>query len=96
MIKKCIALSRQTIINYAMNSKLSNTLQDNDLQELAKQGFAIRPIRKLPQVTFFQLKLNGKIYIRGYYDRRLKKYCCICYDDANKWLFFSGDKLVAL
>lgn len=88
--------ARQTIKNYTMSTKLSNSLQDNDLQELAKQGFAIRPLRKLPQGTFFQLKLNGKIYIRGYYERSLKKYCCICYDDANKWRFFPGDKLVAL
>lgn len=89
-------MPRQTINNYAMNLKKSNSLTDNDLQELAKQGFVIRPLRKLPQGTLFQLKLNGKMYIRGYYERTLKKYCCICYDDANKWCFFSGDKLVVL
>ena len=77
-------------------SKTSDTLQDNELQELAKQGFSLRPLRKLPQGTYFQLKLNGKIYIRGYYERSSKKYCCISFDDANKWRFFSGDKLVII
>ena len=74
----------------------STKRQDNELQELAKQGYAIRPIRKLPQGTYFRLKYNGKIYIRGHYERSLRKFCCVLYDDANKWRSFSGDKLVAL
>ena len=79
-----------------METKKSNTFQDNELQELAKEGFSLRPLRNLPQGTYFQLKLNGKIYIRGYYERSSKKYCCISYDDANKWRFFSGSKLVII
>ena len=78
-----------------METKKSNK-QDIELQELVNEGYAIRPLRKLPQGTYFQLKLNGKIYIRGYYERSIKKYCCICADDANKWRFFPGSKLVAL
>ena len=79
-----------------METKKSNTLKDNELQKLAKEGFTLLPIRSLPQGTYFQLKLNGKIYIRGYYERSSKKYCCISYDDANKWRFFKGDKLVII
>ena len=78
-----------------METNKSNK-QDIELQELAKEGFEIRPLRKVPQGTYFRLKLNGKIYIRGYYERSSKKYCCISYDNANKWRFFKGDKLVAL
>ena len=80
-----------------MDTTKSHTLQDNELQqELAKEGYTLAPLRKLPQGTYFQLKLNGKIYIRGYYERSSKKYCCISYDDANKWRFFPGDKLVII
>ena len=78
-----------------METKKSNK-QDIELQQLVKEGFVLRPLRQLPQGTYFRLKLNGKIYIRGYYERSSKKYCCICADDANKWRFFPGDKLVAL
>ena len=70
--------------------------QDIELQELVNEGYAIRPLRKLPQGTYFRLKLNGKFYIRGYYERSIKKYCCICGDNANKCRFFAGSKLVAL
>ena len=84
------------LINQHRSYMETTKKQANELQELAQEGFSIRPLRKLPQGTYFRLKLNGAIYIRGYYERSSKKYCCICESNANKWRFFSGDKLVAL
>ena len=56
-------------------------------------------LKSLKQGEWFTKKAidepnGGQVWIRGEYDRELKKYCCYCWGDVNKYCFISGTKAV--
>lgn len=51
-------------------------------------------ISELKKGDFFKLSENGCVYVRGSYDRSLKKYECYKYDDVNSFRCFKGCKEV--
>lgn len=52
-------------------------------------------IKSLKPGDFFKLSPNSKtVYIRGAYDRSLRKYECQKYDDINAWQYLRGDRTV--
>lgn len=53
-------------------------------------------LRKVKQGEFFKLSENGRVYIRGYYERSCKKYEAIWYDDLNHESFIKGSRIVII
>lgn len=51
-------------------------------------------IRELKRGDYFRLKPNGKEYVRGYYDRSLKKFSYYDFFDVNNEHFAKGSKTV--
>lgn len=51
-------------------------------------------LRKVKQGEFFKLSENGKVYVRGYYERSCKKYEVYLYDDINHESFIKGSRIV--
>lgn len=51
-------------------------------------------LRKVKQGDFFKLSENGKVYVRGYYERSCKRYEAYLYDDVNHESFFKGSRIV--
>ena len=52
------------------------------------------PLKSLKPGAFFRLSSSGKVYIKGPYDRQLKKYECQHADDMNSWTYFKTTKPV--
>lgn len=49
-------------------------------------------VKELKKGEYFTRKeiahpTEKQVYIRGEYDRELKKYCCARFDDINTWIF---------
>lgn len=51
-------------------------------------------LRKVKQGDFFKLSENGKVYVRGYFERSCKRYEAYLYDDINHESFFKGSRIV--
>ena len=51
-------------------------------------------LRKVKQGDFFKLSENGKVYVRGYFERSTKKYEVFLYDDINHESFIKGSRIV--
>ena len=51
-------------------------------------------LRKVKQGDFFKLSENGKVYVRGYFERSIKKYEVYLYDDINHESFIKGSRIV--
>ena len=51
-------------------------------------------LRKVKQGEFFKLSENGRIYIRGYYERSCKRYVAYWFDDVNHESFIKGSRIV--
>lgn len=52
-------------------------------------------IKLLKKGEFIKRKEDSKVvYIKDYYDRATKSFCCIDYNDINKWVFIKADKVV--
>lgn len=52
-------------------------------------------LRDLPKGEFFALKPSSiRVYIRGDYDRELKKFECQSTMDISECKYYKGDKLV--
>lgn len=51
-------------------------------------------LRKVKQGEFFKLSENGKVYVRGYFERSAKKYEVYMYDDINHESFIKGSRIV--
>ena len=51
-------------------------------------------LRKVKQGDFFKLSENGKVYVRGYFERSCKKYEAYLYDDVNHESFIKGSRIV--
>ena len=49
-------------------------------------------ISELRKSDFFKLSENGCVYVRGDYDRSLKKYVCYKFDDINSFRYLKGSK----
>lgn len=49
----------------------------------------ITTIKSIKEGEFFKLTENGRVYVRGYYERSLRKYEAYLYDDVNHETFFS-------
>ena len=56
----------------------------------------MKSIKQLKKGELFRLSEspNGRVYIRGEYDRSLRKYMCGVRDDISETRLFKGDKLV--
>lgn len=54
------------------------------------------PLRQLTKGELFRLKdtENAPVWVKDYYDRGSKRWCCYKYEDVNHWNFFLGDKIV--
>lgn len=51
-------------------------------------------VKSLKPGDFFKLSPTSKtVYIRGAYDRSLRKYECQKYDDINSWQYLRGDRI---
>ena len=95
VIKKVVYLQRKTTKKRSyMETKNAKTLKNNELQELSKLGYVVRPIRDLKLGEIFQLKVDGSLFVRDHYVPSSKKYCVSKYDDAMACRYLSGDKLV--
>lgn len=53
-----------------------------------------KKLRQLREGEYFKLSANGRVYVRGYYERSEKKYECYLYDDVNHETFLSGKREV--
>lgn len=52
-------------------------------------------IKELKKGEFLKRKADAKeVYIKDYYDRASKSFCCIAYSDINKWVFIKANKKV--
>lgn len=51
-------------------------------------------LRKVKQGEFFRLSENGKVYVRGYFERSTKKYEVYLYGDVNREKFIKGSRIV--
>ncbi len=56
-------------------------------------------IKEMKQGEFFTRKAvdvpaGRQVYIRGAYDREMKKYECQNFDDANRFIYLKGDAKV--
>lgn len=56
----------------------------------------MKTVRELKRGEFFCLteSMNGRVYIRGEYDRSTKKYLCGVFDDISESRLFKGDRKV--
>ncbi len=54
----------------------------------------MKTVEEMKIRELFRLKENGPVYVRGHYDREIKKYSCTKYDDMNFERFFAGNKTV--
>lgn len=54
------------------------------------------PLRQLANKELFRLKdtENAPVWVKDYYDRSSKRWCCYKYEDCNHFNFFIGDKIV--
>ena len=62
-----------------------------------KWNINIRPMKTIKQLKvgdFFRLRPNGKVYVRGEYERSLKRYSYYDFNDVNNVHFCRGDKSV--
>lgn len=53
-------------------------------------------VRELPKGAYFARKPTStpsakQVFIRGDYDRSQRKYECVCFDDANRFIYLKGD-----
>ena len=51
-------------------------------------------LRKVKKGEFFKLTENGKVYVRGYYERSCKRYEAYLYDDVNHESFIKASRIV--
>lgn len=56
-------------------------------------------VKDLKKGDFFTLKpieepKETQVYIRGDYDRSIKKFCCDKFWDISEWCLLNGDKIV--
>lgn len=51
-------------------------------------------IKEIKKGTFFRLKENGKVYVRGEYERSLRKYEYYDFYDVNNYHYAKGNKPV--
>lgn len=51
-------------------------------------------LRECKKGEFIQLLENGPVYIRGDYDRQLKKFSVYKFDDISAERFIKGEKIV--
>lgn len=51
-------------------------------------------LKTLKEGDYFKLKENGRVYVRGEYDRSERKYEYYDFDDVNRWHYAKGDKEV--
>lgn len=56
----------------------------------------IKTVKDLKPGEFFRVteSENGKVYVRGPYDRSLRKYECQEYYNVNSWRYFKADHKV--
>ena len=54
----------------------------------------MKTIKQLKVVDFFKLHPNVKVYVRGEYERSLKRYSYYDFNDVNNEHFCRGDKSV--
>ena len=55
---------------------------------------AVKNMRDLKKGELFRLKAGGAVYVRGEYERALKKYSATRFDDINAERFMRGAALV--
>lgn len=59
------------------------------------EDLSVTTVKALKPGTFFKLSPTSRqVYIRGAYDRCLRKYECQKYDDINAWQHLRGDRKV--
>lgn len=51
-------------------------------------------LRKVKQGDIFKLSKNGRVYVRGYFERSCKKYVAYWYDDLDHESFIKGSRIV--
>ena len=54
----------------------------------------MKTIKQLKVGDFFRLHPNGKVYVRGEYERSLKRYSYYDFNDVNNEHFAVGNKSV--
>lgn len=54
----------------------------------------MKEIKSIKKGDLFRLTPNGPIWVRGEYERSLKKFSCYKYEDVNKETFLKGDRVV--
>lgn len=52
-------------------------------------------LKDLPKGEFFKRKpASGKVYVRGEYDRSIRKYCCDDWHDISRGIELRGTTIV--
>lgn len=51
-------------------------------------------LKEIREGEYFKFTPNGKVYVRGYYERSEKKYECYQFDDVNHECFTKGDRKI--
>ena len=57
-------------------------MQEKILKDLKKGEF----LKRTPEAA--------EVYVKDYYDRATKSFCCYAYSDINKWVFIKANKKV--
>jgi hypothetical protein len=59
-------------------------------------GNYAQPLRQVPKGELIRLKdtETAPVWVKDYYDRSSKRWCCYKYEDVNHCNFFSGDRVV--
>lgn len=53
-----------------------------------------KTLAELKAGDFFKLSPNGVVYVRGEYNRSVRRYSCHPFDDVNRERFIPGKKAV--
>ena len=65
-----------------------------EIEDLEEQGYEFVSLRSLKQGDLFQLVPAGPIFVRGSYDRSIRKYNVYFHKDVNRDFFLDGSQLV--
>lgn len=82
-----IKISDESLRSFVKTSGRVHTMECED-------GVKVRRVRDIKQGEYFKLSQNGRVYVRGYYERSEKKYECYLFDDVNHETFLRGDREV--
>lgn len=78
-----IKISGESLRSFSKSRGCVHTMERGD-------EFTVMKVKELKQGEYFKLSPNGRVYVRGYYERSERKYECYLFDDVNHETFLRG------